>query len=270
MEVAAELLGRHLGVGRCGYGELDSSALVVRVERDWTDGSMPSAAGIYHLRNYGYAIVDELRAGLTVRIDDPAADSRMNEAEASAHVALGGMRASLVLPLVKRGQFAALLYVHQNTARRWTDEDESIVREVAERTWAAVERARAESAVRESDRRFSLMADAAPVLVWIADVTTEAIWFNKPYLEFTGRSMSQEVGNGWLESIHGDDLSRCVAIYTGSFERREPFAMDYRLRRRDGEYRWMVDQRTTVIRRPGRLVLGLHRLLHRHHGSKAR
>ncbi len=95
------------------------------------------------------------------------------------------------------------------------------------------------------------MADAAPVLVWIADVTTECIWFNKPYLEFTGRTMSEEVGDGWRENIHADDLARCVAIYTGSFERREPFSMDYRLRRRDGHYRWMVGQGQPLFEGPG-------------------
>ncbi len=89
METAAELLGRHLGVGRCGYGELDATSVVVRVERDWTDGSMPSAAGIYHLRNYGPALVDDLRAGRTVRVEDPAIDPRMTDDEACAHARTG-------------------------------------------------------------------------------------------------------------------------------------------------------------------------------------
>jgi PAS domain S-box-containing protein len=153
MAAAAEALGRHLNVGRCGYGEVQGTTSVVTVERDWSDGSMPSAAGLYDLENYGRELVAELRAGRSVRVNDVQSDLRMTPDAATAHVALGGMRASLVLPLLKSGRFAALLYVHQTSPRVWTDDDEGIVHEVAERTWAAVERARAENALRERDRR---------------------------------------------------------------------------------------------------------------------
>jgi PAS domain S-box-containing protein len=256
MAAAAESLGRHLKVGRCGYGEVDPATSLVTVERDWTDGSMPSAAGIYHLEDYGPALVADLRAGRTVRVEDPATDPRMNPESASAHTALGGMRGSLVLPLLKGGVFAALLYVHQTTVRRWTDADESIVHEVAERTWAAVERARAENALRESDRRFRLMADAAPVLLWITDVTKAASWFNRPWLEFTGRTMEQEIGSGYIDGVHPEDRERCLAIYSGSFDRRESFSMDYRLRRRDLVYRWVINQGIPLFEGPGGVFSG--------------
>jgi PAS domain S-box-containing protein len=152
MAAAAEALGRHLNVGRCGYGEVVGATCVVSVERDWTDGSMPSAAGVHDLEHYGRELAAALRAGRSVRVNDAQLD-RMTQDTASAHIALGGMRSSLVLPLLKSGRFAALLYVHQASPRVWTDDDEAIVHEVAERTWAAVERARAENALRERDRR---------------------------------------------------------------------------------------------------------------------
>jgi PAS domain S-box-containing protein len=153
MAAAAEALGRHLNVGRCGYGEVEGATAIVTVARDWTDGSMPSAAGLYDLEKYGQELVAELRVGRSVRVNDVQSDLRMTPEAATAHIALGGMRASLVLPLLKSGRFAALLYVHQISSRVWTDDDEGIVHEVAERTWAAVERARAENALRERDRR---------------------------------------------------------------------------------------------------------------------
>jgi PAS domain S-box-containing protein len=103
------------------------------------------------------------------------------------------------------------------------------------------ERKRAREALRESEARFRVMADTAPVLVWMSDVTKLCSWFNKPWLDFTGRTIEQELGNGWAELVHPDDFERCLETYTSSFEARQPFKMEYRLRRHDGEYRWLLD-----------------------------
>jgi PAS domain S-box-containing protein len=103
------------------------------------------------------------------------------------------------------------------------------------------DRKRAEAAMRESEARFRLMADAAPVLIWLSDRTGGCTWFNRSWLEFTGRSFDAELGDGWLEGVHPDDAARCVETYRGAFASRTPFEMDYRLRRHDGEYRWLLD-----------------------------
>jgi PAS domain S-box-containing protein len=103
------------------------------------------------------------------------------------------------------------------------------------------ERKRTELALRESEGRFREAADAAPVLIWMSDTTKACTWFNRPWLEFTGRTMAQEQGFGWAEGVHPDDYERCVAIYVGAFEGREPFRMDYRLRRHDGQWRVLDD-----------------------------
>jgi PAS domain S-box-containing protein len=107
---------------------------------------------------------------------------------------------------------------------------------------ARAKRRRAEDALRESEARFRLMADAAPVLIWVSGVDKGGMYFNRPWLEFTGRTLEQEVGDGWAESVHPDDLARCWEVYTTHFDARTPFVMEYRLRRHDGEYRWIVDR----------------------------
>lgn len=113
------------------------------------------------------------------------------------------------------------------------------------------ERRRAEEAVRQSEARFRTMADYAPVLVWMADTTKASTWFNKPWLDFVGRTMEQDLGKGWVENIHADDAERSWEIYSRSFDARESFTIEYRLRRHDGQYRWIYDNGTPLFNAGG-------------------
>lgn len=98
-----------------------------------------------------------------------------------------------------------------------------------------------EASLRESEQRFRIVADAAPVLIWMAGVDKLCTFFNKRWLEFTGHSLEQEMGNGWTEGVHREDLQKCLKTYTDAFDARKGFVMQYRLRRSDGEYRWISD-----------------------------
>src|SRR5262245_28752387 len=100
----------------------------------------------------------------------------------------------------------------------------------------------AEEAVVESEARFRNMANTAPVMIWMSDANKLCTFFSKSWLKFTGRTIEQELGNGWAENVHREDLQKCLKTYTEAFDARKPFAMQYRLRRNDGEYRWISDQ----------------------------
>lgn len=99
------------------------------------------------------------------------------------------------------------------------------------------DRALAEAALRDSEARFRDIADATPVLIWISDVTKTCVWFNSRWLTFTGRSLEEETGSGWIDGVHPDDLEHCVVIYEAAFDRRQPYRTEYRRRRFDGEWR---------------------------------
>lgn len=101
---------------------------------------------------------------------------------------------------------------------------------------------RVDLALRESEVRFRTVANTAPVLIWMTDHNRHCTFINKGWLDFTGRSQDEELGNGWLYGIHPEDLQKCMNMYAASFEARKNFYMEYRLKRYNGEYRWIASR----------------------------
>ncbi|MGH9455305.1 MAG: PAS domain-containing protein, partial [Terriglobia bacterium] len=95
------------------------------------------------------------------------------------------------------------------------------------------------------------MANAAPVMVWMSGADAQCTFFNQQWLQFTGRPMEKEIGNGWAENVHEDDVARCLEVYTTAFQARERFEMEYRLRRADGVYRWVFDMGIPLLTAAG-------------------
>lgn len=116
------------------------------------------------------------------------------------------------------------------------------------------EQKQAEAALRESEERFRRMADTAPVLIWMAGTDTLCYFVNQPWLEFTGRTLAEEQGNGWTENLHPEDLQNCLNTYLSAFKIRQPFKIEYRLRRFDGEYRWLLDSAVPLYDVDGRFT----------------
>ncbi len=110
---------------------------------------------------------------------------------------------------------------------------------------------RAEDRLRATNQRFRFMADSAPVFIWMSDSSKSRVWFNRRWLEFTGRTLDQEVGFGWTQNVHEDDLAKCLQAYAKGFDARQPFRSEYRVRRADGMARWVIEQATPLFEGPG-------------------
>ncbi len=138
------------------------------------------------------------------------------------------------------------MFSRDGTVREWV----GVMRDIDDQWRAESARRAAEDALRSSEARFRTMADATPVLVRVFDQERQCTYVNHGWTEFTGQSVRQEASAAWSARIHPDDLERCLRAYEAAFDRREPVTLEYRLRRADGEYRWVLDN-SVPLRSPG-------------------
>jgi PAS domain S-box-containing protein len=185
-------------------------------------------------------IAGRLRAGEIVsvsRVDD------LPEAAASDRGMLDelGIRSVVMVPVQLEGAVAGVLFCTMLRAERaWPQELVGRLRLLGETFAMVLMRRRAQTALEESERRFRLMADAAPVMIWTAGPDGGCVDFNRAWLEFTGRPLALELGDGWAQGVHPDDFERCLRGYREALAARRAFAQEYRLRHADGAYRWVL------------------------------
>jgi len=229
-------LGAVLKADRVGYGEVNMADRAVRMTRDWTAGVV-SAEGNFSLDALGAQVIDDLADGQLIRVSDVHADPRTQ----GALKTFEGLqtRALMRAPVIRGGQLRAFLYVHNSTAREWTDAEAELLQDVAVRTWTEIEHSRAEGEIRESEQRFRAIADTAPVLIWVTREDRARAFVNQAYVDYYGSDYDKTVQLTWSDILHPDDRDRILAEAKEGEATGQPFSMEARYRRHDGQYRWL-------------------------------
>jgi PAS domain S-box-containing protein len=159
-----------------------------------------------------------------------------------------GVRSAASIPLEVSGEIAgAISFATVHRYVSWTPALVHRLRAIGDILWNALKRRQAMEALlaaretaRESEERFRYIANTAPVMIWMLDVDRQFTYVNQPWFDFTGWPPNKAPGHRWVELIHPDDVARCRDIYVKCFDQRQPFEMEHRLRRHDGEYRWIL------------------------------
>ncbi len=240
IEVATRMLGERLGASRIVFAEINDAEGVANIRQGWAaEGAVPHPVQL-RIADFGGPLLDELRAGRTVRYDDVGEPPYVRPDLAA--LAAIGIRSGLSVPLVIAGRFVLNLNVHQSRPRVWTDSEVSLVEEVAERVWGAIERARTETALRESEERLRLAQSAAGIGIWDWDLRTNRTRFNDEYYALYGLPSGVEHGyEEFLTLVHPDDRDHVNHIMEMTLAGPKLYECEYRaLRASDGAERWLA------------------------------
>jgi PAS domain S-box-containing protein len=154
-----------------------------------------------------------------------------------------GTMSRVAIPLWIEGRVVGGIgFATTRRQRQWSAEMLSQLQLVAQVLSGALARKHAATALRASEERFRSVADDAPVMIWISGPDGKCTWLNRRWLEFVGEPLEHQIGNGWTGAIHAEDRGGCVRTYETAFDARRPFSMEYRLRRHDGEWRWVLER----------------------------
>ena len=235
-EIAARYLGEHLAVARVGYAELEGREYSIR--REHTRGVEPLAGPTLQI-SVGATLHEDLRRGETVVVTDVEADPRLSDDD-RATFRVRQIAAFIGVALFKGGQMVAAFGANHDVPRLWTAKEVELVRDVAERTWDAVERTRAEAALRAKETRLRLALEASAGGSWTWDPrTNDAHWDDGFRARFGFAPEESPVFETWFGRVHVDDRPRMLRILKEIMQTRDTWDHTYRVQRPDGAVRWM-------------------------------
>jgi PAS domain S-box-containing protein len=236
-ERTCRLLGEYFRANRVVYCENHGSEFVI--QHDYVNG-LPSMVGHYPVEVFGPEnFMAYFRRGEAYVVNDVATEETLTENEKSAYLS-ADMFSFIGVGLIKKGQLQASFGVHTSIPRNWTVEEVELTQAVAERTWSAVERAKAEEALKESEIRFRTMAEASGILISHSNALGNAIYFNNEWREITGRSMQELLETGWVDLLHPEDRDEFLLAYNNATEKRDILKREFRVLSASGEYRWLL------------------------------
>jgi PAS domain S-box-containing protein len=240
IEAGLRRIVEDLDLDRATLVMLQPSSDEVRVTHSWAREGVTSLREMIRSTDAPW-IVAQLRAGHIVRLGQP--DDLPPDATVDRQaIERFGTRTKAVLPLIERGvTVGGLAVATVRQPRTWPDELLPRLRLLADVFARTLERREAERAVRESEERFQRMADSAPVMVWLSGPEGRRTYVNQRWLDFTGRPLDDELGDQWVARVHPEDRDELAKTLSAALAEGRPFTAEYRLARRDQQYRWLLD-----------------------------
>ena len=237
LAITTRMLGEHLGASDCAYADVEADGDTFHIRGDWNAPGAPSIVGTYSLATFGSQAVSDMYAGRPLIITD-IADI---EGDGAAAFRAIGIAATICMPFIKGDRFAAMMAVHSLTPRGWTERELSLVREVTERSWAHVERVRAEAALRDSERQLRLAIEGARIGTWDNDLRTSRARWSERAAAIMGVPHDQPLTERQrTELIHPDDRQRMKDGTARLAVAGSDFAIEHRIVRPDGAVRWVA------------------------------
>jgi len=247
-----QAVGQFLDATHCSLAE--NHPLMERASLRAVWSNLPTPVPVpdeFAVAEYG-SLVPDLNAGRTVRCQDAQHDARTAASYERAYRPFG-TRAFLSVPLMRDARWVATFSVAFSEPREWTEDDVSMLETLAERTWHAVERARAEQALRDSEERWRTLADNMSQFAWMADAAGSLFWYNRRWYDYTGTTFESMQGWGWRTVHHPDHLDRVLESWRRAREAGEAWEDTFPLRGQDGQYRWFLSRAIPIRDEQGRI-----------------
>jgi PAS domain S-box-containing protein len=234
---AAAMLGEYLRAERVGFVDVDEAQDMLSITGEWRRGpDVPSLRGrAGRLSDLPPAAIAYLKMGEVLALPDV---ENVQGGSSEADAALGkrlGVRGLITVPLVREGALKALLFVHEPAVREWKRSEAAMARDVAERSWAAVERAESEQRLRESEDHYRHTVELNPQVTWTALPDGQLNRVAKRWEDWTG---TPGTGESWAGGLHPDDVERTFEVWRNCVATGEPYDIEHRMKMLDGSYRW--------------------------------
>lgn len=249
---ASELLARELGAAQVGYARVEDDERHVFVKGEWSDGRIACLKGRHDLLDCGPAFVAALQSGAPLQVADVELDDRTNPDEALSAYSRIGAAACMNVPLLKKGRLVANVFAHAPEPRTWSNQEVELAHDMAQRVWLTLERVRARSTARDTDKRYRMAALATNDAIWDWDLRDNSVLWNEA-LYTAYRYTPDQVeftGEWWISRIHPEDRDKVdQSIHAVIDGREEHWTEEYRFVRGDGSFADVLD-RGYVFRSP--------------------
>jgi PAS domain S-box-containing protein len=249
------IVASHFTVDGCAYGEVDEHEQFVTMIADHADG-VPAFIGRHQLADFGDGLNGQLRAGVTVALADIGADARADDATRRTFAGIG-TRSGIAVPLVKDGRLVAVMTLHHSQPRHWTRDETALMELIAERTWFALENARAEASLREHRDVLALAMRGGRMGAWSRDLRTNRVWWSHELEDIAGLAPGVFAGDesAFLDVVHPDDAPLVSEAVEGAIRSGSDYTVEFRFRHSSGVWRWMEGRGRAVYSGAGEPVM---------------